>query len=101
MKGFVKVFADTDPSDAFAAVKAAERWLEERGYSVGIMQAHGPRGILKGDYDIQKWRNLRPRERSVLDGQMVGGRGGPVMVTIWRNVPEEGLSHERDDEVKP
>jgi hypothetical protein len=67
----------------FAAVNAAERWCRENGYSVGDMQRGDPRGILKGEWAIAKWRNLTARHRAELDGIMVGGRDGPVTITIW------------------
>ena len=71
-------------TEDFAASRAAEAWCAEHGYSVGRMQHSDPRGILKGDYDIAKWRNLNARERKALDGHMVGDmRHGPVTVTIF------------------
>ena len=77
-------FTDTSPTNDFAAVDAAEKWIRENGYSVGSMQRGAPRGILKGDFDIAKWRNLNTKERAELDGLMEGGRGGPVTIRIWR-----------------
>jgi hypothetical protein len=71
------------PGD-FAAQAAAKQWLHERGYSVGIMEADAPRGIMRGDVLIAKWCNLSPRERATLDGQMTGDmRNGPVTVEIF------------------
>lgn len=70
---------------AFSAMYAAEKWCQERGVSVGRLQAHAPRGLLYGDYDIQKWRNLRQHERDALHGVMTGDmRNGPVIITITR-----------------
>lgn len=67
----------------FKAVYAAENWLKENGYSVGIMQAGSPRGILKGYFMISKWRNLSTEEQDHLDGTMDGDmRNGPVTITI-------------------
>lgn len=72
-----------DQPGEFVACRAAEKWCEENGYSVGRMQWPSPRGLLRGSFDIQKWRNLSPRERAELDGQMTGDmRNGPVYVTI-------------------
>lgn len=69
----------------FHAVVAAEKWCEERGYSVGEMQCDAPRGVLKGEYHITKWRNLTQEEREQLDGVMEGDmRLGPVTVTIFK-----------------
>lgn len=87
MADFVKVFSGTNPKDDFGDVRSAERWLAENGYSVGHGQRGCPRGILIGDFDIQKWRNLSKRDIADLDGQMTGGRGGPVEVRLWRNAP--------------
>ena len=72
-----------DSAGTFEACSAAEAWCAANGYSVGRAQAHSPRGILRGDFDIQKWRNLRRRERDALDGVMTGDmRNGPVFVEI-------------------
>jgi len=69
----------------FVAYRRAKAWLEGQGYSVGRMQAHAPSGVLRGDYDIQKWRNLRPHERAALDGTVTGNfRHGPVVVRLAR-----------------
>ncbi|EKN01089.1 hypothetical protein MXAZACID_02249 [Acidocella sp. MX-AZ02] len=43
-------------------------WCIYHGMSVGRLQRDEPRGILFGDFDIQKWRNLRPAERAALHG---------------------------------
>lgn len=83
MSNFTKTF--TNPGD-FDAMYAAEAWLKERGFSVGRGQAGSPRGILYGDFNIQKWKNLRPSDIAALHGQMVGGRGGPVTVTLFEVV---------------
>lgn len=73
----------------FAAVRAAEVFLREAGFSVGIMQAGSPRGILFGDFVIAKWRNLRPADVAALHGTMIGGRDGPVHVVIKATAPAE------------
>lgn len=66
------------------ACHAAEKWCADNGYSVGRMQGPSPRGLLRGNYDIQKWRNLRSDERAALHGVMVGSmRTGPVTVRIF------------------
>lgn len=77
---FSKTFSQTGD---FEAVRAAEAFLAAAGFSVGIMQAHSPRGILFGDYDISKWRNMSRHEKEELDGEMIGGRDGPVKVSIY------------------
>ena len=74
----------------FGAVNAAEADLEARGFSVARMQAHQPSGILFGDFDIQKWRNLSTAHREALHGQMTGDfRNGPVTVRIFDTAPDE------------
>lgn len=68
----------------FAACAAADQWLYDNGYSVGSPQRGAPRGIMRGDALIAKWRNLTPRERATLDGQMTGDmRSGPVVIEIF------------------
>ncbi len=67
----------------FEAATSAEMWCSENGYSVGRMQGKSPRGLLRGNYDIQKWRNLTAADRAALDGTMTGDmRNGPVVVWI-------------------
>jgi hypothetical protein len=56
--------------DMHAARAEAERCLVEFGFSVGRRQRGSPSGILLGDFDIQKWRNLRPHERAALHGTL-------------------------------
>lgn len=86
---FQRTFAQDDD---FAATRAAEAFLSSRGFSVGRMQARSPTGILFGNYDIQKWRNLRAADRDALHGLMLGaGRAGPVTVYIYDNCPPDGL----------
>lgn len=78
-----KVF---DATDTFQAMQDAEDWCEERGISVGDMERNSPRGLAVGNFDIPKWRNLRPHERDSLDGTMTGDmRHGPVTVELVGN----------------
>lgn len=75
--------ATFDASGDFAACRQAEQFLKDMGYSVGRMQGTDPRGILKGDFDIQKWRNLRDDDIAALHGRMTGDmRNGPVHINI-------------------
>ncbi|WP_139043875.1 hypothetical protein [Allomesorhizobium alhagi] len=77
-----------DPRE-FAAEDRARSFLEAAGFSVGREQAHAPRGILFGSYDIQKWRNLSAAHREALHGVMTGnGRTGPVKVEIFDTAPD-------------
>lgn len=67
----------------FAAVSAAEAWCRENGISVGSMQRGSPRGLMRGDCAISKWRNLSKSDRKMLDGTMTGDmRNGPVVIEI-------------------
>lgn len=77
----------------FTAAHRAVAMLEDCGFSVGHLQAHAPRGILFGLYDIQKWRNLNSAERQALHGVMSGNmRTGPVVVEIFEGAPEIGVA---------
>ena len=72
----------------FAATHAAEDWCRSHGISVGIMQQGSPRGLLVGEFDISKWRNMSRKEIAALHGQMIGdGRNGPVRVQLFDNCP--------------
>lgn len=72
----------------FAATRAAEDWCKAHGISVGTMQRGAPRGLLVGDFDISKWRNMNRREIAALHGQLIGdGRNGPVRVQLFDNCP--------------
>jgi hypothetical protein len=78
-----------DPGD-FVAESRAVAALEDCGFSVGHMQAHAPRGIPFGCYDIQKWKNLNAEHRRALHGLMNGDyRNGPVTVEIFDSAPDE------------
>ena len=73
-----------DQTGDFAAVNAARIWLQEHGYSYGSMCMDMPIGILKGSWAIAKWRNLTPKERKQLDGQLISKdfRDGPVVIQL-------------------
>ena len=74
----------------FAACNDAEKFLASAGFSVGRMQRGDPRGILFGDFDIQKWRNLSQFDIAHLHGFMRGDmRNGPVTVTLLDKAPAE------------
>ena len=87
MANLVKTFTGLED---FQAMNAAEAFLTRAGFSFGRTQRGNPRGILWGDYDIQKWRNLNHQERADCHGQMTGDmREGPVLVTIFEHAPHE------------
>lgn len=71
---------------AFAAVSEAEAFCLKMGFSVGRHQRDAPIGIKRGrgQWDIQKWRNLDREHKKLLDGVIVGSdkRHGPVTV-LW------------------
>lgn len=75
--GKQEVFSIRFDPVADGGVTEAIRWLGARGFSVGRMQRDDPRGILRGDYDIQKWRNLDGEHRRRLDGVLFA-TGGPM-----------------------
>lgn len=69
----------------FQSLYAAQAWLTKQGFSYGSLCAPDPVGILKGDWDIAKWKNLTAKERKQLHGQInrVGNSfRGPVEVNI-------------------
>ncbi|WP_114973364.1 hypothetical protein [Rhodoferax ferrireducens] len=67
----------------FQAMQAAETWCKHHGISCGSGQGREPRGLLRGDFLIAKWRNLNKHERIALDGTMTGDmRNGPVTINI-------------------
>ena len=63
---------------------AAEFALTNSGFSVGRQQADGQSGILFGDYDIHKWRNMSASEKNVLHGTFKrrGPPGSPTTVVF-------------------
>lgn len=69
---------------AFAAYYAAAEWCEENGISHGSMCCDEPIGLLYGEHHIQKWRNIRTKDRETFDGLMTSEdfRNGPVQITI-------------------
>ncbi|HLI67204.1 MAG TPA: hypothetical protein VKU90_12645 [Caulobacteraceae bacterium] len=68
---------------AFAAMRAAEQFLDQRGFSYGQSEPGKPRGIALGAFDIPRWSDLGPAQRAALDGEMAGDmRQGPVSVRL-------------------
>lgn len=88
----------------FVNEDAAEKYLEQRGFSVGRTQRDEQRGILLGDFDIQKWRNLRPADRAGLHGVMqrtLRGPNSPAAITIFASAPEAAHAAIRQREPLP
>jgi len=75
-----KTFARSDTT--FEAIRKAEAFAREQGFSVGRMQSDAPMGLKRGDVDIQKWRNIDFSDRRRIDGAILGAdkRHGPVTV---------------------
>lgn len=78
----------------FATMREAEDYLKARGFSVGRMQGPAPRGILFGNVDIQKWRNLDSADRAALHGWIirygtVPPYGERAHITIYEHAPDE------------
>lgn len=72
----------------FQALRDANRILAAEGFSVGIICAGNPIGILHGGYAIQKWRNLNNAERRGLHGDLIGDpRRGPITATLYDCAP--------------
>lgn len=80
----------------FPTDEAAVSALEAAGFSVGRLQGGAPRGIMFGDFDIQKWRNLRPADKDSLDGHLCrhGPPGSPTSVTIHsaEHIPAKAIN---------
>ncbi len=81
----------TDQGD-FVAVRRAEQLLQAHGFSVGVTQRGSSRGIMFGDYDIQKWRNLNVAERAALHGILDGDRSSDAQIEIWDPSPLEAVA---------
>lgn len=84
----------------FQSDEEAERALKDAGFSVGRSQRSDPRGVMFGDFDIQKWRNLRAADRDSLDGHMCrhGPAGSPTSVTIHSadHIPAKAINQVAD-----
>lgn len=77
----------------FSPYDAALRHLRARGFSVGKLQSYAPIGLLLGEVEIQKWRNLSRTDRDRLHGEMrTIGNGrmtvDPVAVEIYDHCAE-------------
>jgi hypothetical protein len=57
--------------ETFDRFDDAVQSLKDAGYSVGRFQGTSPIGFKKGDWDIQKWRNLYPEHKGQMDGVTV------------------------------
>ncbi|MES2671577.1 MAG: hypothetical protein V4673_14330 [Pseudomonadota bacterium] len=72
----------------FSAEREAEGYLSQHGFSIAPSCAASPRGILYGDWQIAKWRNLTRTEILQLHGTLTGsGRTGPLHLKIFEHAP--------------
>ena len=65
---FTKTLRFPNTGKDFSGWSAAIDWCQKNGYSYGAMQAGSPCGIAKGNYTIEKWRNLSDKDILRLDG---------------------------------
>ncbi|SNT16196.1 hypothetical protein SAMN06295912_15031 [Sphingomonas laterariae] len=76
----------------FVALRSAERLLASAGFSLASGCRAQPTGLMFGDWEIAKWRNLSPQERDALHGVMTGDRrNGPLKITLTDCCPAEGM----------
>lgn len=68
----------------FPNEETAQQALADAGFSLGSLQRSDPRGIMYGDFNVQKWRNLSKRDVDNLHGvyQRSQGPGSPVRITL-------------------
>jgi hypothetical protein len=72
----------------FESYYEATSWCRNNGYSYGSMCSPQPIALIKGDYNIAKWKNLTSRERYEVDGIMTGDfREGEVRIKIYDPLP--------------
>lgn len=89
----MRTVVEFNQTGKFEASHAAQKWLDERGFSYGPSQADGPQAIWHGDCDISKWRNLSRKEREECHAIMTGdGRAGPMRITLMRGATAEAIA---------
>ena len=68
----------------FEAFGKAEDWCKENKISMGSMQRSDPIALMRGEWNISKWRNISATERKSLDGTLTGEkRSGPVTIQMF------------------
>lgn len=79
---FKKVFSHTGTD--FSAVGAAEKWLKEKGFSLGTMCSPEPSAIVHGNTYVPKWKHLSHEDQAELDGVAIATnwRTGDVTVHL-------------------
>lgn len=89
----MKTAIEFNQKGLFEASHAAEKWLDDRGFSYGPSQADGPQAIWFGDCDISKWRNLSRKERAECHATMAGNhREGPMRINLMPGAPDEAMA---------
>lgn len=77
----------------FETEENAQQALSAAGFSLGKLQADAPRGVMYGNYDIQKWRNLNAMHRAGLHGfYQRQHRKGPARVVLTKGCPQEAIA---------
>lgn len=72
----------------------AEKALKDCGFSLGTLQRDAARGILHGNYDIAKWRNLPQDDIHRLHGAYRRQRcDGSVLIWMKPSCPAKALAH--------
>lgn len=77
-----KTFKNT--GEDFSAIRAAESYLKEIGFSMGSMEGKCPIGVHQGDLFISKWTRMTTDEQNALDGALESAdfREKDVILTI-------------------
>ncbi len=79
----------SDQSEPFTAMRAAEQFLDTRGFSIGAAEVDGEiRGVMYGDDPVPRWKQMHIRGKAQLHGVMVGDmRHGPLKIQIFKHAP--------------
>lgn len=71
---------------SFRAYRAAQAYVQDKGYSDGSMARNMPIGLMKGSFSVAKWYNLSELNIRELDGVIVSNdfREGKVEVILFK-----------------
>lgn len=84
---FTRQFSQRGP---FEAYNAACAFAQQAGFCVVQTSVDNPVGLMHGYDWVAKWRNLTPRERTLLHGSIIGERRhGPVVMLVFSTAPFE------------
>ena len=82
--------------ERFSALRQAQEWCRDNGYSMGTMQRGAPMGVKRGDCIISKWRHMDEATRQLMDGQVHGQgtsfRNGWVEIRIDDDCDDSDIS---------